>query len=275
MTNRLIVVMAATVALATGVARAEAQTSSGLVSSDPRGQYPAIKQAMQQMYGRGSPEIRFMLERRSLDTNTPEYDLYHCEYGAEYLGSSGVGALMTDFANLAFDIVIWRNNLTKLGYPTEVVDPVLSEYETARLARALRSPRETIDRQKAAKDRFLNQFRAKLVAYRRSKPSLTPVVIEGGCGAGEVNVRIGTEPGGAQVMVIPTFFYELCKAQRLDPEDTSRCNRWREAIDGRLSQVAGDYIYTAKWPDGATRRGTLSFTGMEDGQRVVLRKLQR
>jgi hypothetical protein len=87
-------------------------------------------------------------------------------------------------------------------------------------------------------------------------------------------VSIATEPLGAQVMFIPTFFYELCKAQRLDPDDTRRCNRWREAVDGRLSQVAGDYLYMARWPDGAIRRGTLSFTGMEDGQRVVLRKPQ-
>jgi hypothetical protein len=271
MHTRLIVVTAAAMVLVTGVPGASAQTSSSLMSSDPNGQYLAIKQAMQQMYGRGGPEIRSTF---TLLDDPPGYDLYHCANGAEFLGLSGGDGRTSALANLAFDTVIWRNNLAKLGYPAEIVDPLLSEYETARLAAALRSPHETSDQQETARGRFVERVRARLSDYRRSKPSLTPVVVEGGCGAGEVNVSIATEPLGAQVMFIPTFFYELCKAQRLDPDDTRRCNRWREAVDGRLSQVAGDYLYMARWPDGAIRRGTLSFTGMEDGQRVVLRKPQ-
>jgi hypothetical protein len=268
MGTRLVVVTVAAM-LITGVAGAGAQTSSSLMSSDPRGQYLAIKQAMQQMYNRSGPEIRSTL---TLHDDPRGYDLNHCVDGSDFLGWSGVDALTTHFANLAFDTVIWRNNLAKIGYPAEIVDPLLSEYETARLAGALRSPPETRNQQDTANDRFLERFRARLADYRRSKPSLTPIIVEGGCGAGEVSVSIATEPRGAQVMFIPTFFYELCKAQRLDPDDTQRCNRWREAVDGTLSHVAGDYLYTARWPDGVTRRGTLSFTFREDGQRILLRK---
>ena len=66
---------------------------------------------------------------------------------------------------------------------------------------------------------------------------LREVVIGGGCGAGEVEVTIVTQPSGGQVLLAPSFYYELCRAQDIDPEDTRRCNRWREAHDGKLEYV--------------------------------------
>jgi hypothetical protein len=87
-----------------------------------------------------------------------------------------------------------------------------------------------------------------------------------------MSVRIVTSPRGGQVLFIPVFFYELCKAQNLDPDDARSCNRWGEAVDGRLAQVAGNYIYVARWPDGVVRRGRLTFSNKQDGETVLVQK---
>jgi hypothetical protein len=97
-------------------------------------------------------------------------------------------------------------------------------------------------------------------------------VDEGDCGAGEVAVNITTQPPDGRVYFIPVFSFLLCREQRLDPEDMAHCDRWREPAQGLLVEVSGDYFYRAVWPDGVQRRGRLSFTNLEEGQTVTIRK---
>jgi hypothetical protein len=254
-------------ALAAGTSAATAQTSSQLVQSDPRAQYAAVSAVMRQLYDEGQFQgIRWMLHSRT-------YNLYHCNVGSEYLGDAGdADPTVHDLANLAYDVVIWSRTLERIGYPEAVWGPAIAAYETATLDLLAQPPyiggTELADRRDAFREALLEV----LLRHREDHPELRPVESIGECGAGEIHVRIATEPRGAQVLFIPTFFYELCRAQRLDPEDTVRCNRWREAIDGMLAQVAGDYYYLARWPDGVLRRGQLSFTNLQDEQTVVLRK---
>ena len=59
---------------------------------------------------------------------------------------------------------------------------------------------------------------------------------------------------------------------KINPEDPTDCDRWREPADGMLFWVAGDYYYRATWPGGAQRRGRLSFTAREEGKTFTLRK---
>jgi hypothetical protein len=110
-----------------------------------------------------------------------------------------------------------------------------------------------------------------LNAYQRTHRILPPVIALG-CGGGEIEVRIVAEPPNGTVFFIPVFFHEICRLQQIDPDDQNRCNRWREAIAGTPSMVAGDYVYLARWPDGVIRRGKLSFDGVESGKTVTLQK---
>ena len=256
-----------TLALAVSGARAE-----GAAAPD-RAQYAAIKTVMQRLYDKGDRDIRSIL-----GTKGP-YDLYHCLVGADYLGEGAEKERGTaGFANIAFDNVVWTNNLTKLGYPARLWQELVAAYEAKEIELVIAAPaqaakeEQAMNESTARRDAFLAALRKPLDAYRRTKPALRPVVVEGGCGAGDMSVSIVTEPKGGQVLFIPTFFYELCRVQNVNPDDTGGCNRWREAVDGKLASVSGDYLYVVRWPDGTTRRGKLSFNKLEDGQTVTLRK---
>lgn len=230
-----------------------------------REQYAAVKTVMERLYAKGEPGIRGILSPKG------NYDLYHCSTGADYLGASTEPG-MSGFADIAFDNVVWTNNLKKLNYPAKLWQQPLAEYEEKEIARVIATPNEAVEGWSERREKVLNALRDKIDAYRKTKSALRKVVVEGGCGAGEMSVNIATEPKGGQVLFIPTFFYELCRVQNLNPDDTSGCTRWREAVDGQLSAVSGDYLYIVRWPDGTTRRGKLSFNKLEDGQTVTLRK---
>ena len=253
-----------------------AQVSSALVVADPKAQYYVIKRAMQQMYERGG--LHSNISRAAADG----YDIVHCESGSDYFGERPpADALFVALANLAADIVIWRNDFRRLAIPEAVWRPVLIEIEDTQLALRLQEGRLQEGRAPAATDapserRYASQQRqllSALNAYRaQSGGRRAPFQMEGGCGAGDFNVTITTAPRTGRVFFIPVFFHELCKAQQLDPDDRGACNHWREAVDGTLAYVAGDYRYQAVWPDGATRSGPLSFTHLQEGQIVTIRK---
>ena len=253
-----------------------AQVSSALVVADPKAQYYVIKRAMQQMYERGG--LHSNISRVAADG----YDIVHCESGSDYFGERPpADALFVALANLAADIVIWRNDFRRLAVPEAVWRPVLIEIEDTQLALRLQEGRLQEGRAPAATDapserRYASQQRqllSALNAYRaQSGGRRAPFQMEGGCGAGDFNVTITTAPRTGRVFFIPVFFHELCKAQQLDPDDRGACNHWREAVDGTLAYVAGDYRYQAVWPDGATRSGPLSFTHLQEGQIVTIRK---
>jgi hypothetical protein len=248
-------------ALAIGGARAET------APTPTREQYTAVKTVMQRLYDKGDRNVRSLL-----GTKGP-YDLYHCSLGADYLGEGVENERATaGFANVAFDDVVWSNNLTKLGYPANLWSDLLAAYEAKEVDLIISADEKAADAWTERRSEFLNGLRKPLDAFRRTKRGLRPVVVEGGCGAGEMSVTIETEPKGGQVLFIPTFFYELCRVQNVNPDDTTGCNRWREAVDGKLASVSGDYLYVVHWPDGATRRGKLSFNKLEDGQTVTLKK---
>ena len=110
-----------------------------------------------------------------------------------------------------------------------------------------------------------------LNGYGDKHPGLVKITYEKGCGAGpEASVKIISYPEGAQIEYITYFNYELCRAQKLDPDDHKTCNRWREAHDSQLTKVTGDYLYLARWPDGKVRRGELRFTDKDDGTTIKL-----
>ena len=268
-----------------------AQVSSALVVADPKAQYYIIKRAMQQMYERGG--LHSNISRVAADG----YDIVHCESGSDYFGEQPpADALFVALANLAADIVIWRNDFRRLAVPEAVWRPVLIEIEDTQLAFRLQEGRLQEGRLQEGRlqegrlqegrapdgtdapseRRYASQQRqllSALNAYRaQSGGRRAPFQMEGGCGAGDFNVTITAAPRTGRVFFIPVFFHELCKAQQLDPDDRGACNHWREAVDGTLAYVAGDYRYQAVWPDGATRSGPLSFTHLQEGQIVTIRK---
>lgn len=255
------------------VSAAAQQNLSTLLHTDVKGQYYAMKRVMQGFYDHS-------VLKSEVERNSEPYDLYICDTGNEYTGSADDSTGTTDaISTLAVQIVLWRNDLRKLGYPEAVWRPILVEYENAELDLYTRSKTVT----QAVLDQSLKQYERSvaalgkaLTAYRlQSNPALRPVTQEGGCGAGEQMVRVKVEPPNGRVFFIPVFFYELCRVQQINPNDVNQCDKWREAMDGQLTAVAGDYRYSARWPDGITREAMLTFDHQKMDPVVVIRKPQQ
>ena len=234
------------------------------VAAQSTSQYSVVKRTFEGMFASGSIKAQFT---RDEETGY-KADLYTCTEGREFLGNDTAERMrsLAQTANVAYEIAWLQAVLTKLGYPREAWSGLLSRYESELLAA------RSIDRQQTVKAASIQRIVAALTAYRRGHPSLPPVTSEGGCGAGEIGVKIRTVPSDGRVEFIPVFFYELCRKQSANPNDAAQCPYWRQPAEGLLFSVAGDYFYRAVWRDGRTSNGRLSFTKLEDGQVVTFRK---
>jgi hypothetical protein len=256
-------------------AQEAARTSRSLVSADPRAQYVVLKQTFARMINNGAIPAYVPKGKDPFDLTLD------CASGGDYLGlsdkESETTSAVSTLSNLAFNVVMFRIGLSRAGYPESVFRPLLIQLEDEQLPLRLREIGRRYSGDPFPSERHYDAFKQKIIrelnSYRqRMAPTLPPIVNEGECGAGEVGITVRTEPTNGRVIFIPTFFYEVCKTQQIDPDDPAQCDRWREAPDGALFDVAGDYFYRAFWPDGVQRRGRLSFTNLKDGQTVTFRK---
>lgn len=240
------------------------QTSRQLVSSDPRGQYLVIKRTLSGL----APDPAEALEGEP-------YDLEDCKTGGDYLGVSDDPAVL-ELANLAYVVVHLSKTLPKLGYPESVWSPLLVQFENEQLNLRLREIGRPYNPDSPS-SQHANTFKEKLVrllnSYRAKRATELPTVFyQGDCGAGDVSINFRTEPEGGRAMLIPVFFYELCKAQQYDPENRSQCTWWVDPPEGAPLAVSGDYFFRASWPDGVQRQGRTSFDAAQDGQTFIIRK---
>lgn len=211
-------------------------------------------------------------------------DLVECtSTGSEYLGADPDNAApdgMSGIADIAYEVMRLESILGAAGYPQETWKPLVSRYESDSLkALAESKPREPASRAEwseyvpGPEDALHESLKQNLNAYRvRNAPSLPEITLEGGCGAGDIGIHVATSPADGRSRFIPVFYYRLCRARGIDPDDASACDYWKEPADGVLFDVAGDYQYQVDWPDGSKRQGKFSFTNLEDGQTVTIRK---
>ena len=163
-------------------------------------------------------------------------------------------------ATTAYYALFAERVMTAAGYPPGVWRPMLKEWELSA---------------RAEPETMLNDLTAAAGKYRRSHASLPYLTrktfspSEGGCGAGDSFVKVSAQPSNARIFIIPTFFYELCRAKGQNPEDTTRCVYWREVLRP-VESIAGDYRYRVRWHDGTTREGTLDSSPDKDS--VVIKK---
>ena len=236
---------------------ASAQTSKALLRAGAE-EYLTFKRTFQKMVDTGEITVSTVPYQGAVD-------LMDCAFGHTYLGSetaSHVSSQAQRRADLAYEVVRLKKLMTLLGYPESVWRPVLLDIEQKGQVRF-----DTLE------SGHLERLNETLSAYRQqSAPSLPKTMIEGGCGEGEVGIRLVTRPGNGRVRLIPVFFHKLCGVQKIDPDDPRRCDHWREPAQGTLLDVSGDYIYQASWPDGAQRSGRLSLTNLEHGQTVTISK---
>jgi len=228
-----------------------AQTSANFSRAD---KYKAAKAVLQQFYEKGELGSGIDSDDRG------EYDTSAarpCQEPTEYLGSFQDDSKhdpvekpqhknddIADFVLDAVDMVIWENDLRKLGVPEYIWRPVLDRYE----ASILNPKQKSID--------VTAQLNAAMVRAGRSKPKF---VYHPGCGSGGADVHFTLKPADGQLFLIPVFLYKLCQVQHLSPLDFKSCDRWKEIFSERVWAVSGDYMYVARWTDGVVRCGLLTY----------------
>lgn len=195
-----------------------------------------------------------------------------------YLPSKGYDTRAGNYAYIADIAVVYERALTRLGYPRSVWGATISDFEAYEVARASRM-RPFWDTRASDKYKLLDEpfsgvlgerLQAALKRYQAAHPRLHGLAFAGGCGAGSIAVKIATLPLATQVFIIPKFYYLVCRAQGVEPENMSACDHWRE-VTAPVEQVSGSYHYVARWPDGVVRRGVLDFNGAHNDS-ITLKK---
>ena len=75
---------------------------------------------------------------------------------------------------------------------------------------------------------------------------------------------VAVDPPDGVAEFIPVFHYRLCGVKGIDPDDTRACDHWREAAEGMLLDVSGDYRYRVRWPDGRQVRSSFRYVHQKD-----------
>jgi hypothetical protein len=244
--------------------RSEAQNTVDTRVSKIEEQYRLMKTVFQHYYDRGDLSQNLALHKNRFELAPARINTYYVTLCAGPPGHDLAGESLTksnrdsdDLAALAGTIVAWQNDFTHLGYPKAFWENLINEYERSTLAGL--SKVDTLGRDQVQLDEVADRLVIMLSHYRhRFNPSLPYLTRDTGCGAGDQIVTILAEPKDGRVYLISEFFYELCKAQGIDPFDTDRCSQWEEVVNQGIAFVAGRYYYLARWPDGAIRKGPIN-----------------
>jgi hypothetical protein len=239
-----------------------------LVTNEPGpwAEYAVIKTVMRQYFDRSKKKG---IEARS--DGTQYYDINDCHPGSIYLPVDE-NERMRRFADIAKNVVYWSFYIPRLGYPDYIWRPVVDQYERRWLDKILR-PETHMDAQPFDGYGLLHDaLGPELGRYRKSHSGVGDIIWHASCGDALASVEIRTDPPGARVLFIATFQHAVCKVKNLNPDDPSACESWREPHGGKLTQVAGDYFYLVRWPDGNVRKGRFSFSGYSDGEPVTIRE---
>jgi hypothetical protein len=203
-----------------------------------------------------------------------------CEMLDTHLPAAQSSTLSAHYSMIANIAVRYQRALMKLDYPRNVWGATLAAFESYEAGRAKALGPEfgtAHDDDELGnvpfEGAFSDRIQAELKAYQATHPSLHGLAFAGGCGADEISVKIVTAPIATQVFLIPSFYYELCRAENVDPDNTTACDHWREVL-GPVAKIAGSYHYLVRWV-GAVRRGVLDdkdYRENDDGYEVMLRK---
>jgi hypothetical protein len=206
---------------------------------------------------------------RAVNTFGGQYDIMDCGE-SDYTGGPPTRA--SEYAYIADKALIWQRDLPRIGYPRGVWAAPVARFESSGILIANSvDPKHFFDVWDDRIDASRKGLQNALLSYRKTHPHAAAIANGLGCGGGEVPVKLVTQPAATQVTIIPAFFYELCRVQKIDPNDTTRCAHWRE-VSGPIVEVSGNYRYVARWHDGTVKRGILDVESAADAGTITLRK---
>ena len=236
---------------------ANPQTSSERVTADPSGQYVLIKTVVGQTGGTGG---------RVIPTAHPDgYDvLAYCWSPYNVLGDWAERSGLTGrMVVLAHETLAWARDLVRVGYPAEPLATAIGHYEAAMIASGLTE---------AARQRAIDALRSELETIARGATGAAKTRKYGGCaGPGSaVQLRYQTVPKEGRAWFIPRPLREICIAQQLDPDDSTRCDYWAAAKEAEPHFFVGEIAWLVRWPDATVARGNFDAKAVVDPGIVTL-----
>jgi hypothetical protein len=206
------------------------------------------------------------------DPRLKAYDLIDCD--PFYDVPEGLEEQEADRVQLAIDVSKMRAEFARLGYPLEVYDQPMLDYERFMLAGAepvwagrllalmakypdgeIEGFAGTAEESSLLGSGMLGALAAELNARRaRLSPRLPRFVVEGGCGAGEEEFEIRLVPATGELWLINAFAFRVCERKVADPWNHRACG-WSQYSAGDTTVASGRYMYEARWPDGTVKRG--------------------
>ena len=153
---------------------------------------------------------------------------------------TGKSDITSSLMDIAFEVILYEDSLSSVGYPQAVWGPFLQQFETEALAHP-----------SAIHDFKLEPLASALNMYRISHNTKLPKASAQtpGCGAGGVAASFQTDPPKGRVLLIPTLYYKFCRIQGLNPDQEDSCNYWHEVHKGQQPDVSGDYMVKLIWPN--------------------------
>lgn len=102
---------------------------------------------------------------------------------------------------------------------------------------------------------------------------LVVIDLSDGCGAGEMPVKLVSDPPYKSLRIIPEFYFTVCGKRGPDAWSSQQC-RWWEDVLQEVTMVSGTYYYVATWPDGTEKRGRFTIdeqaaAAIDDGQETL------
>lgn len=221
-----------------------AQNSDSIAAANPTATYQFLKQAM--IKAGGPPGM-------DLKTSFSVATITDCDDATVLIGYDGSEtSIIRRAAELAYDVLYMQAQIKHAGYPSSLWQPEIEAYEQQHL-RNIRTFRLQHLAETASADK--QALAAKLNNYRKQHPELRLRRImagAGGCGDGEVGVRLVTTPQAQRVEYINAIKYNLCASQGLDPK-AAACTHWVDYPGGSDgANMSGRYVVRVTWSDGTT-----------------------
>jgi len=235
------------------------QSSSERVRDNPSSQYVLIKTVVGQAIG--------VVDVRALPVEPEGYNLLrYCWAPANVLGD------WTEHAGLTGAMVVralethsWARDLVRAGYPAAPVAEAIGRYEAELIASGFTD---------AAREHALEPLVTSLQEIRRTATGAAKIIKANRCNRETRSLAFNhkTVPDDGRARFIPYVLHQICSAQQLDANDPVRCDYWMAAkTDGPMS-LAGEMVYSVRWPDGTVTTGRFDPEALRGVGTVTLRR---
>lgn len=247
---------------------ARAESSQELAAADPDEAYQKLKVVVRELYVEG--DLFAYGDNEEVDTVFDTCLRYDPTSRPPAL--AGGDPLLMGFETVAEYAVFRERGLRAAGYPEAAwLEPLnANEQSLLDLLKSGISPPlengQTVTLGVSASQIYTNfdqldrELAQQLEDYRTKKNPTLPAlpVPEIACSQPVfVELNVETDPQNGQVWLITKLEHRYCEELGIDPNDTTACDYWREALPGLPLVVAGGYKYRAVWPDGTTRNSTI------------------